>query len=122
MSDLVSILIPAYNAEKWIADTLQSAISQDWQRKEVIVVDDGSTDSTLSVARIFESKFVKVVTQENCGAQLEIGPCRLRRETTFNGLMPTTCSHPIRSHDNFATQKLAPVVACYYRRPSVSST
>ena len=68
MSDLVSILIPAYNAEKWIADTLQSAISQDWQRKEVIVVDDGSMDSTLSVARSFESKFVKVVTQENCGA------------------------------------------------------
>lgn len=68
MPDLVSILIPAYNAERWIADTLRSAISQDWQRKEIIVVDDGSTDGTLSVARNFESKFVKVVTQENRGA------------------------------------------------------
>ena len=68
MSNLVSILIPACNAEKWIADTIRSAVSQDWQRKEVIIVDDGSTDGTLSVARSFESKFVKVVTQENRGA------------------------------------------------------
>ena len=51
-----------------MADTLRSVIAQDWRAKEVIVVDDGSMDSTLSVARSFESKFVKVVTQGNCGA------------------------------------------------------
>ncbi len=43
MKPLVSILIPAYNSEEWIADTLQSAIAQTWQRKEIIVVDDGSS-------------------------------------------------------------------------------
>ena len=42
MKPLVSILIPAYNAEKWIAETLESAIGQTWPCKEVIVVDDGS--------------------------------------------------------------------------------
>jgi glycosyltransferase involved in cell wall biosynthesis len=68
MSDLVSILIPAYNAEKWIGACLKSAISQTWQRTEVIVVDDGSRDSTLDVARLYESAKVRVVSQENGGA------------------------------------------------------
>ncbi len=65
---LVSILIPAYNAEKWVADTIRSALVQTWQRKEIIVVDDGSTDQTLAIARQFESDSVRVVTQENQGA------------------------------------------------------
>ncbi len=68
MPELVSILIPAYNAEKWIGDTIQSAISQNWSKKEIIIVNDGSTDNTLSLAKSFESKYVKVVTQENSGA------------------------------------------------------
>ena len=68
MKPLVSILIPAYNASEWIADTLWSAIGQTWDRKEIIVVDDGSTDRTLEVIRQFESKGVSVVTQENQGA------------------------------------------------------
>lgn len=65
---LVSILIPAFNAEKWIADTLRSAVAQSWTRKEIIVVDDGSTDGTLAVARQFESCDVRVVTKNNEGA------------------------------------------------------
>src|SRR5271168_1727479 len=68
MKPLVSILIPAYNAEAWISDSLRSAIAQTWERKEIIVVDDGSKDRTLSVARQFESSQVKVVTQQNQGA------------------------------------------------------
>jgi PST family polysaccharide transporter len=65
---MVSILIPAFNAQEWIADTLRSAIAQTWERKEIIVVDDGSTDQTLAIARQFESEGVHVVTQENQGA------------------------------------------------------
>jgi len=68
MKPLVWILIPAYNAEAWLSDTLRSAIAQTWERKEVIVVDDGSKDQTLAVARKFESDCVKVVTQKNQGA------------------------------------------------------
>ena len=63
----VSILIPAFNAEEWIADTLRSAIAQTWQRKEIIVVDDGSTDQTLAIARQFESDEVRVIAQKNQG-------------------------------------------------------
>jgi glycosyltransferase involved in cell wall biosynthesis len=67
MKPLVSILIPAYNAECWIADTIRSALGQTWPRKEIIVVDDGSRDQTLSMARRFASRNVSVVTQENQG-------------------------------------------------------
>jgi glycosyltransferase involved in cell wall biosynthesis len=68
MAPLVSILIPAYNSEKWIADTIRSAMAQTWQPKEIIIVDDGSTDRTLEVARQFESESVRVFRQENQGA------------------------------------------------------
>lgn len=68
MKPLVSILIPAYNAEKWIAETLRSALAQTWPYKEIIVVDDGSKDGTLSVAREFETHGVRVVAQDNQGA------------------------------------------------------
>ncbi|BFU93235.1 MAG: hypothetical protein NTAFB01_44220 [Nitrospira sp.] len=68
MSDLVSILIPAHNAGKWIALSIESALEQTWLKKEIIVVDDGSTDRTLAIARTYESKTVKVVAQENRGA------------------------------------------------------
>jgi len=65
MKPLVSILITAYNAEDTIAYTLQSAVAQTWPHKEIIVVDDGSTDSTAEVARGF--KEVRVVSTENYG-------------------------------------------------------
>ena len=68
MLELVSILVPAYNAEKWISDTIKSALCQTWLKKEVIIVDDGSRDRTLQIAKRFESKAVKVVTQANSGA------------------------------------------------------
>jgi glycosyltransferase involved in cell wall biosynthesis len=68
MKPLVSILIPAFNSEEWISDTLRSALAQTWQRKEIIVVDDGSSDRTAEVARRFASNQVKVVTKENGGA------------------------------------------------------
>jgi glycosyltransferase involved in cell wall biosynthesis len=68
MKPLVSILIPAFNAEASIGDTIGSALAQTWQRKEIIIVDDGSTDQTLAAARRFASKEVVVVTQKNQGA------------------------------------------------------
>jgi glycosyltransferase involved in cell wall biosynthesis len=68
MKPLVSILIPAYNAERWLAETIRSALGQAWPNKEIVVVDDGSRDRTLSIARQFASKCVSVVTQENQGA------------------------------------------------------
>jgi glycosyltransferase involved in cell wall biosynthesis len=67
MQPLVSILVAAYNAELWIAETLASALNQTWQNIEIIVVDDGSTDLTLRIAQQFASARLKVIHQENQG-------------------------------------------------------
>lgn len=68
MKPLVSILIPAYNSSAWISETIESALAQTWPRKEIIIVDDGSKDSTFDVARRFTSKQLNVVRTENQGA------------------------------------------------------
>jgi glycosyltransferase involved in cell wall biosynthesis len=51
--DLVSILIPAYNAGRWIRQCVGSALDQTWNATEIIVVDDGSTDETASIVGSF---------------------------------------------------------------------
>ena len=61
---LVSILIPAYNAERFIAETLDSAFAQDYEEIEVIVVDDGSTDGTAAIASRWP---VRLIGQANLG-------------------------------------------------------
>ncbi len=61
---LVSVIVPAYNAEAFIAEALDSAFAQDYSPLEVIVVDDGSSDRTSEVASRYE---VQLVRQPNRG-------------------------------------------------------
>jgi glycosyltransferase involved in cell wall biosynthesis len=68
MQPLVSILIPCHNAAPWLAATLESALAQTHPRTEIIVVNDGSTDDSLAVARQFERPNVSIVTQPKAGA------------------------------------------------------
>ena len=65
---LVSIIIPCYNAERWVAAAIESALAQTWREKEVIVVNDGSRDGSLAVARRYEARGVRVIDQPNRGA------------------------------------------------------
>lgn len=64
---LVSVLVPCHNAQDFLAECLESALAQSYPRVEVIVVDDGSTDGSLAVARAFEPRGVRVLTRENGG-------------------------------------------------------
>jgi len=71
---LVSILIPLYNKERYIQETLNSVINQTFPLWELILVDDGSTDSSLEIALNFQSSLPKqiasrinILTQENNG-------------------------------------------------------
>ncbi len=68
MNPLVSIIIPCYNAGRWLAATLDSALTQTFPNIEIIVVNDGSIDSSLSVVRSFISRGVQVIDQPNQGA------------------------------------------------------
>jgi glycosyltransferase involved in cell wall biosynthesis len=61
---LVTVVIPAFNAEAFISEAIESVLAQDYGRVEVIVVDDGSTDRTAAVASRYA---VKILTQENRG-------------------------------------------------------
>lgn len=65
---LVSILIPSHNAAPWLAQTLQAALAQTWPNREILLVDDGSTDDSVALARSFEPRGVRVLTQPNRGA------------------------------------------------------
>ena len=66
----VSVIIPVYNAEKYLRRCLDSVFSQTFEDYEVICVDDGSTDGSLAILRRYEKKHrnMKVLSQANAGA------------------------------------------------------
>lgn len=67
-SPLVSIVIPCHNAAPYLAATLESVFAQTWPHCEVILVDDGSTDDSASLAQAYVARGLQVLTQPNRGA------------------------------------------------------
>jgi glycosyltransferase involved in cell wall biosynthesis len=74
---LVSVVIIAYNEEKHISAAIESVLNQTYENIEVIVVNDGSTDSTLATASQYEPR-IKLITQKNSGG------CSSPRNTGLN--------------------------------------
>ena len=64
MKPKLSVIIASYNHQDYIAETLESLEKQTFQDFEIIVVDDGSTDKTVEVAKNFPSR-AQIFTQEN---------------------------------------------------------
>ncbi|RLQ88864.1 glycosyltransferase family 2 protein [Notoacmeibacter ruber] len=62
-----SIVVPAYNVEATIAETLQSLLAQTFADFEIVVVDDGSHDRTVEIVRSFEDARIRLITQRNRG-------------------------------------------------------
>jgi cellulose synthase/poly-beta-1,6-N-acetylglucosamine synthase-like glycosyltransferase len=106
---LVSVIVPAYNEERVIAQTIRSLLASDYPEFEIIVVDDGSTDNTCEVVRNQFSDHTRVAlfTKENAGKAeaLNFGLRRARGEiivaldadTMFE---PTTISALARRFDD----------------------
>src|ERR1700759_5289416 len=67
MSPTVSILIPCYNAEKYVGEAIECALGQTHSDVEVIVVDDGSTDDSWKVIQSFRGR-ITALTGPNRGA------------------------------------------------------
>ena len=66
----VSVIIPVYNTEKYLKECLDSVVNQTLQDKEIICIDDGSTDNSLSILKEYaqkDSRFI-ILEQENEGA------------------------------------------------------
>jgi glycosyltransferase involved in cell wall biosynthesis len=68
MNPLVSIVIPCFNAEPWIAAAVESCLAQTWRDTEVIAVNDGSRDGSLAVLQRNAGPRVQVIDQPNRGA------------------------------------------------------
>jgi glycosyltransferase involved in cell wall biosynthesis len=69
---LVSVIIPVYNYDRYLGEAIESVLGQTYQHLEVIVVDDGSTDRSAEVAKSFADRGVRYCHQANAG----IGPAR----------------------------------------------
>lgn len=68
MNDIISVIIPVYNGEKTIKYTIESVLNQSYTNLEIIVIDDGSIDSTLKIVKgIYDSR-IQVFSYQNSGA------------------------------------------------------
>ncbi|MBH6208245.1 glycosyltransferase, partial [Neisseria meningitidis] len=56
LQPLVSVLICAYNVEKYFAQSLAAVVNQTWRNLDILIVDDGSTDGTLAIAQRFQEQ------------------------------------------------------------------
>ncbi|WP_298239191.1 glycosyltransferase family 2 protein [uncultured Algibacter sp.] len=70
MTPFFSVIIPLYNKEDYIEDTLKSVFNQSFKDFEIILIDDGSTDNSLQVVEQFNDNRLKVYTQNNQGASV----------------------------------------------------
>lgn len=71
MDILISIIIPCYNAEKFIKETIESVIVQTYSNWELIIVDDGSSDESIAIISTYlNDKRIKLISQKNSGVSV----------------------------------------------------
>jgi len=78
-SDLVSVVIPVYNSEKFLEECLDSIFTQTYQNIEIIAVDDGSTDSSPDILERYSDK-INIISQKNQGlaSALNLGISKMK--------------------------------------------
>ena len=110
----VSVVIPCWNGERWVAGAIESVFDQNYPRLDVVVVDDGSSDRSLEVIRSFGDQ-IRWVTGPNRGAcaarnqGLEWGTVR----TTSCSSMRTIISSRIRSGRGSALPAQQGPILCF---------
>lgn len=130
---LISIIMPVYNAEKYLADTIHSVLNQTYRDFELIAVNDGSKDQSLNILKQFDDKRIVVINKENTGVSdtrnvgiqaangeyvcfLDADDCyasvcleKLYEIAHRNDADMVVCNYvPFRGHPKFQTKKLVP--------------
>lgn len=77
-NDIISVVIPLYNKEQSIGQTLESILGQSCENFEIIVVDDGSTDGSVAKVESFRDSRIQLIRQANGG------PSKARNEGVKN--------------------------------------
>ncbi len=67
MGNLVSVIIPVYNVERYIAAAVQSVLDQTYENFELIIVDNGSPDRSIEICQQFQDPRIRIIRQENRG-------------------------------------------------------
>ena len=101
---LVSVIIPCYNAEPFVAEAIESALSQTYGEIEVLVVDDGSTDNSLDVIGQYEDR-VTLLSGPNrgaCAPQRATPAFSILTASSSSSSMPTTLSNRARSQPGWS--------------------
>ncbi len=115
---LVSIVIPAYNAERFLSSTIESALGQTFGSLEVIVVDDASTDNTLSVAQKYPPRDPRVrVLRLNKNARVSAA-----RNLGISALHPASQAVLFLDHDDvLESDGIEQLLAVLERYPSCAA-
>src|ERR1700751_1519727 len=80
---LVSVLIPCFNAERYIGETVDCVLRQTWSNLEILIVDDGSTDGTINEIKKFNPPKLTILRQENRGQPAALNTCLARARGNF---------------------------------------
>ncbi len=106
---LVSVVIPAYNHERWICETLTSVLNQSLHDLEVIVIDDGSTDKTAALVAACDDSRVCLIVQKNRGTSAAINRGLEISRGKYIAIL--------NSDDLFCADRLAHFTACLESHP-----
>ena len=70
MENLISVVINAYNAEKYINKCIDNVVNQTYKNLEILIVNDGSTDNTLEICKSYKDDRIRIINQENMGLSM----------------------------------------------------
>ncbi|MFT5259103.1 MAG: glycosyltransferase involved in cell wall biosynthesis [Saprospiraceae bacterium] len=94
---LVSIVMPAYNHEKFVSEAIDSVLNQTWENLELIIIDDGSTDSTPDIVKAYDDSRVQYFHQHNQDAYNALNAGLAKTKGEYVGIINSDdVFHPAR--------------------------
>jgi len=114
LNDLVSVVIPTYNSEKFLRESIESVLNQTYQNLEIIVVDDGSTDTTNKILKNFSEKIITVYqTNQGLASALNSGIKKMKGNW-FKWFSPDDVFYPHAIEKLVKTAKKLPINTIVY--------